>query len=126
RRFVEQGHRVIGWKAGLTSKAKMIQMGVDVPSIGFLTDRMARPENAAISVADLIHPRVECEVAFVMKHELSGPDCTAEQVLAATDYVLPAVEIIDSRFSGFKFDLESVIADNSSSARFVGGGRPRY
>lgn len=126
RRFIEQGHKLIGWKAGLTSKAKMVQMGVDVPSIGFLTDRMARPENSAISVADLIHPRVECEVAFVMKDELRGPNCTAEQVLAATDYVLPAVEIIDSRFSGFKFDLESVIADNSSSARFVGGGRARY
>ncbi|AIL59831.1 2-oxo-3-hexenedioate decarboxylase [Pseudomonas alkylphenolica] len=126
RRFIEQGHKLIGWKAGLTSKAKMVQMGVDVPSIGFLTDRMARPENSAISVSDLIHPRVECEVAFVMKHELRGPNCTAEQVLAATDYVLPAVEVIDSRFSGFKFDLESVIADNSSSARFVGGGRARY
>lgn len=126
RRFIEQGHKLIGWKAGLTSKAKMVQMGVDVPSIGFLTDHMARPENSAISVTGLIHPRVECEVAFVMKHELRGPDCTAEDVLAATDYVLPAVEIIDSRFSGFKFDLESVVADNSSSALFVGGGRARY
>lgn len=126
RRFIEQGHKLVGWKAGLTSRAKMLQMGVDVPSIGFLTDRMARPENSAISVAGLIHPRVECEVAFVMKHELRGPNCTAEQVLAATDYVLPAVEIIDSRFTGFKFDLESVVADNSSSALFVGGGRARY
>lgn len=126
RRFIEQGHKLVGWKAGLTSRAKMVQMGVDVPSIGFLTDRMARPENAAISVAGLIHPRVECEVAFVMKQELRGPNCTAEDVLAATDYVLPAVEIIDSRFSGFKFDLESVVADNSSSALFVGGGRARY
>lgn len=126
RRFIEQGHKLVGWKAGLTSKAKMVQMGVDVPSIGFLTDRMARPENSAISVTGLVHPRVECEVAFVMKQELRGPNCTAEDVLAATDYVLPAVEIIDSRFSGFKFDLESVVADNSSSALFVGGGRARY
>lgn len=126
RRFIEQGHTLIGWKAGLTSKAKMQQMGVDVPSIGFLTDKMARPENSSISVSDLVHPRVECEVAFVTRAPLSGPDCTAEQVLAATDYVLPAIEIIDSRFSGFKFDLESVVADNGSSARFVGGGRARY
>lgn len=126
RRFIEQGHALIGWKAGLTSKAKMKQMGVDVPSIGFLTDRMARPENSSITVSDLVHPRVECEVAFVTKADLSGPDCTAEQVLAATDYVLPAIEIIDSRFSGFKFDLESVVADNGSSARFVSGGRARY
>lgn len=125
RRFIAQGHRHLGWKAGLTSKAKMRQMGVNVPSIGFLTDRMARPESAAISTGDLVHPRVECEVAFVTGKDLAGPNCTREDVLAATEYVLPAVEIIDSRFSGFKFDLESVIADNGSSARFVGGGRAR-
>ncbi len=125
KRLIAQGHRLIGWKAGLTSRAKMRQMGVDVPSIGFLTDRMARPENSAISLTGLIHPRVECEVAFVTERDLSGPGCTAADVLDATDYVLPAIEIIDSRFSGFKFDLESVIADNGSAALFVGGGRPR-
>jgi 2-oxo-3-hexenedioate decarboxylase len=70
---------------------------------------------------DLVHPRVECEIAFFTKAELRGPGCTAEHVLAATDYVVPALEIIDSRFSGFKFDLPSVIADNGSSARFVPG-----
>lgn len=126
KRFLAAGHKQVGWKAGLTSKAKMIQMGVDVPSIGFLTDRMARPENSAITTSDLVHPRVECEIAFVMKKTLQGPGCTLQDVLDATDYVLPAVEIIDSRFSGFKFDLASVIADNGSSARFVGGGRARY
>lgn len=126
RRFLAAGHKQVGWKAGLTSKAKMIQMGVSVPSIGFLTDRMARPESSAIRTSDLVHPRVECEVAFVMKKTLKGPNCTRQDVLDATDYVLPAVEIIDSRFSGFKFDLESVVADNGSSARFVGGGRARY
>lgn len=126
KRFIEQGHKLIGWKAGLTSRAKMKQMGVDQPSIGFLTDKMSRPENSVISTADLVHPRVECEIAFVTKERLSGPDCTAAVVLQATDYVLPAIEVIDSRFSGFKFDLESVVADNGSSARFVGGGRPRY
>ena len=125
RRFLAQGHRQTGWKAGLTSKAKMQQMGVDVPSIGFLTDRMARPENSAVTVSDLVHPRVECEVAFMTGAELRGPGCTRHDVLAATDFVMPAIEIIDSRFSGFKFDLESVIADNGSSARYVAGGRPR-
>lgn len=125
-RLVGQGHRLVGWKAGLTSKAKMQQMGVDQPSIGFLTDRMARPEGSTIAMDGLVHPRVECEVAFVMADELTGPGCTTEAVLAATDYVIPALEIIDSRFAGFRFDLESVIADNSSSALFVCGGRPRY
>ena len=74
RRFIAQGHKLIGWKAGLTSKAKMVQMGVNVPSIGFLTDRMARPENSAIKTSDLVHPRAECEVAFVTKADLKGPD----------------------------------------------------
>src|SRR4029453_8149387 len=71
-------------------------------------------------------PRVECEVAFVTKHPLKGAGCTREEVLAATDFVVPALEIIDSRFAGFKFDLPSVIADNSSSARYIVGGRARY
>ena len=123
RRSLEgRGQRVIGWKAGLTSKPKMAQMGVSTPAIGFLTDAMERPANSAISVSDLIHPRVEAEIAFVTKTELSGK-VTAAEVMAATDYVQPAIEVIDSRFSGFKFDLESVIADNSSSARYVPGGR---
>lgn len=126
RRFIESGHKLIGWKAGLTSKAKMEQVGVHHPGIGFLTDKMARPENSAISTAGLVHPRVECEVAFVMKDSLQGPNCTKEDVLKATDYVLPALEIIDSRYSGFKFDFQSVVADNSSSALYVGGGRARY
>ena len=126
RRYLVNGHRQVGWKVGLTSKAKMLQMGVSVPSIGFLTDRMARPENSAISVKDLVHPRVECEVAMVTNMALRGPGCTAADVLDATDFVLPAIEIIDSRYADFKFDLPSVIADNGSSARFVGGGRARY
>jgi len=126
RRYLARGHRQVGWKVGLTSKAKMQQMGVSVPSIGFLTDRMARPENSVIATSDLVHPRVECEVAFVMRAPLQGPGCTAADVLAAVDCVLPAIEIIDSRFAKFKFDLPSVIADNGSSARFVGGGRARY
>lgn len=126
RRFLAQGRRLVGWKAGLTSKAKMQQMGVHEPSIGFLTHDMARPESAAIDTKELVHPRVECEVAFVTKKTLSGPGCTREAVLAATDFVVPAVEIIDSRYAGFKFDLPSVIADNGSSARFVAGGCARY
>lgn len=125
-RFISQGEKLVGWKAGLTSKAKMVQMGVDKPSIGFLTDAMSRPENTPIATDDLVHPRVECEIAFVTKAELSGPACSGADVMAATDFVLPAIEVIDSRYEKFKFDLPSVIADNSSSARFVAGGRPRY
>jgi 2-oxo-3-hexenedioate decarboxylase len=125
RRWVAEGLRQVGWKAGLTSKAKMQQMGVHVPSIGFLLADMARPENSAVRTDDLVHPRVECEVAFMTKKRLAGPAVSRAEVLDATDFVLPAIEIIDSRFSGFKFDLPSVVADNGSSARYVAGGRAR-
>ena len=125
RRWLAEGQRQVGWKAGLTSKAKMDQMGVRVPTVGFLLADFFRPENSVIATQDLVHPRVECEVAFVTKTVLSGPDLTRQQVLDATDFVVPAVEIIDSRFTGFKFDLQSVVADNSSSARYVTGGRAR-
>ena len=120
-RYLGEGHRLVGWKAGLTSKAKMEQMGVDAPSVGFLTDRMAVPEGSTVEVADHVHPRVEAEVAFVLSADLPAVDCTPEDVVAATAYLVPAIEIIDSRFEAFKFDLPSVIADNSSSARFVVG-----
>lgn len=126
QRWLARGVRQVGWKAGLTSKAKMVQMGVSVPSIGFLMADMSRPESSAVRTDDLVHPRVELEVAFVTKAPLAGANITRNDVLAATDFVLPAIEIIDSRFSGFKFDLPSVVADNGSSARFVTGGRPRY
>ncbi|MES2257993.1 MAG: 2-oxo-3-hexenedioate decarboxylase [Pseudomonadota bacterium] len=126
KRWLKQGRRQVGWKAGLTSLAKMRQMGVDVPSIGFLLADMARPENSAVRTEDMVHPRVECEVAFVTKDRLAGPHVTREEVLAATHFVLPAIEIIDSRYAGFKFDLASVVADNGSSARYATGGRARY
>lgn len=125
RRWLARGGRPSGWKAGLTSRAKMRQMGVDVPSIGFLMSEMARPEQAAIETAGLLHPRVECEVAFVTRRELAGPDCSLQAVLEATDFVVPALEVIDSRYANFRFDLPSVVADNGSAARYVAGGRPR-
>lgn len=124
RRWTARGDRLVGRKAGLTSKAKMVQMGVHVPSFGMLLASYARPENGAIEMDQLLHPKIEAEIAFVMKDELRGA-VTIEQVIAATEYVIPAVEVIDSRFENFKFDLPSVIADNSSSARYVTGGRPR-
>ncbi len=123
RLLISQGQRQIGWKAGLTSRAKMEQMGVDLPSIGFLMQSMCSPEGTPIKTAELIHPRVECEIGFFTKKRLAGPACTKEEILDATDFVVPALEIIDSRFSGFKFDLPSVVADNGSAARYVIGGR---
>jgi len=124
-RWEDQGRVLVGLKAGLTSKAKMDQMGVTEPSFGMLMGDTVDPDGGIVPTDRLIHPRVEAEIAFVTKAELAGPEVSIEDVLAATDFVQPAIEIIDSRFEKFKFDLVSVIADNGSSARFVMGGRPR-
>lgn len=125
RRWEERGREFYGYKAGLTSRAKMVQMGVDVPAFGMMMRDTCDPDGGVVSTEGLIHPRVEAEIAFVMKADLAGPVVSIEEVYAATDYVQPAIEIIDSRFEKFKFDLESVVADNCSSARVVLGGRPR-
>lgn len=124
RRQLTRGARIVGYKAGLTSHAKMRQMGVDTPVFGFLTDTYALPEGGECDTAALIHPKVEPEIAFVTKAELKGPGCHIGAVLAATDFVVAGIEVIDSRYRDFKFDLKSVVADNTSAARFVVGGRP--
>lgn len=123
RRKQERGSRIVGLKAGLTSRAKMRQMGVDVPCYGFLSDSFAVPDGGEVDTRQLVHPKVEPEIAFVLKHPLRGPGCHIGAVLVATDFVLPAIEIIDSRYRDFKFDFLSVVADNCSSSRFVVGGR---
>jgi len=120
-----RGVRITGLKMGLTSHAKMQQMGVTEPVRGFLTDYGAVADGGACDTAGLIHPKVEAEIAFVTKADLSGPGCHIGDVLAATDFVLPALEVIDSRYKNFKFDLKSVVADNTSAARYVVGGRSR-
>lgn len=118
-----RGVRITGLKMGLTSHAKMKQMGVKDPVRGFITDYGMVADGGECDTATLIHPKVEAEIAFVTKKALSGPGCHIGDVLAATDFVLPALEIIDSRYRDFKFDLKSVIADNTSAARYVLGGR---
>jgi hypothetical protein len=122
RRKEARGCKTVGLKCGLTSFAKMKQMGVDVPVFGFVSDYMSRPEGAAIAVKELIHPKVEAEICVVTKAPLRGPGCHVGAVMAAIDFVLPGVEVIDSRYRDFKFDLKSVIADNTSASRFVVGG----
>ncbi|MDM0021499.1 2-oxo-3-hexenedioate decarboxylase [Variovorax saccharolyticus] len=126
RRLKEsRGHRIVGLKAGLTSFAKMKQMGVTSPVFGFVADYMARLDGGEIVTSELIHPKVEAEICIVTKAPLKGPGCHVAAVMAATDFVIPAVEVIDSRYRDFKFDLKSVIADNTSASRFVIGGRMR-
>ncbi len=125
RRKESRGQRTAGLKAGLTSHAKMKQMGVSTPCFGFVSDTMAVPDGGEIDCKQLIHPKVEAEICVVTKAPLKGPGCHVGAVLAAIDFVIPGVEVIDSRYRDFKFDLKSVIADNTSASRFVIGGRPR-
>ena len=123
RRKLARGARVVGLKAGLTSHAKMKQMNVETPVFGFLVDSFGVAEGGTVKIDALIHPKVEPEIAFVLKRPLKGPGCHIGAVLAATDFVLPGIEVIDSRYRDFKFDLKSVVADNTSASRFVVGGR---
>jgi 2-oxo-3-hexenedioate decarboxylase len=125
RRRLARGHRIAGLKMGLTSRAKMKQMGVEAPLFGFMTEDFALTSGAEVPVSRYIHPRVEPEIAFVTRAPLRGPGCHVGTALAATDFVVPAMELLDSRYKDFKFDLNSVIADNTSAAGFVIGDRAR-
>ncbi len=122
RRKEARGTKVVGLKMGLTSYAKMSQMGVENPLYAFLADYFSVPDGGTVKTSELIHPKIEAEIAVVTNKELSGPGCTIAHVLDAISSVVPAVEIIDSRYENFNFDLKSVIADNASSSRFVTGG----
>ena len=116
----EQGHQVSFLKMGLTNSAKMKQMNVDTPIYGYIFDYM-NIDNGVLDFSNLIHPKVEAEIAFILGKDIEGPGVTGAQVLAATDYVVPALEIIDSRYENFQFKLPDVIADNTSSSRvFIG------
>jgi 2-oxo-3-hexenedioate decarboxylase len=121
RRRLAAGRTLTGLKMGLTSRAKMQQMGVETPIYGFLLDEYCVPADSEVPVAGLIHPRVEAEIALVTNKALQGPGCTMERALAAVEFAVPALEIIDSRYQNFKFDLSSVVADNASAARYVVG-----
>ena len=124
RRWQAAGRRLTGYKGGLTSKAKMMQMGLETPVFGVLMGDTCVPDGDIVDMTQLIHPKVEAEIAFVISRELSG-DVSIDDVLGATAFVMPAIEVIDSRFKDFKFDIQSVIADNTSAARYVVGGAPR-
>lgn len=119
----EQGGRRIGVKLGLTSKAKQEMMGVHEAIYGYLMDDMLSPEWEPIQFEQLIHPKAEPEIAFLIDEDIQGTSVTAEDILRVTKYVAPAIEIIDSRYLDFKFTLVDVVADNCSSAKFIVGNK---
>jgi 2-oxo-3-hexenedioate decarboxylase len=123
RRRLARGEKQIGLKMGLTSEAKRQQMNLKSPCYGVLTDRMKIEDGATFSLGKSIHPKIEPEVAFMIKREIRGIP-TQQEALDACSAVFPAMEILDSRFVGFKyFSLPDVVADNSSSAYFITGSK---
>lgn len=120
QRRLDRGEARIGIKMGFTSRAKMVQMGVDDLIWGRLTSGMRVEDGGSISLTKYVHPRVEPEIAFLIGKPLSG-NVTIPEALAAVEAVAPALEIIDSRYENFKFSLTDVVADNSSSSGFVVG-----
>ena len=118
-----EGEKVVGKKIGVTSKPVQDMLGVHQPDFGFLLDSMRVPDGATVSLAQhrLIQPRAEGEIAFVLKQDLRGPGVTEAQVLAATDYVTPCFEIVDSRIRDWKIRIQDTVADNASCGVFVLG-----
>lgn len=119
-RRLERGEERSGMKMGFTSRAKMVQMGLSDMIWGRLTDGMLVEDGAVINLKDYVHPRVEPEIAYLLGATLAGPT-TPMEAMAAVEAVAPALEIIDSRYRAFKFNLQDVVADNASSSGYVIG-----
>jgi 2-keto-4-pentenoate hydratase len=118
------GRRRIGWKIGLTSPAVQQQLGVDRPDFGMLFADTEVLDDIATDGATLLQPRVEAEVAFVLGSDLDIDTITSLDVIRATEFVLPAIEIVDSRVAGWDITILDTIADNASGAAFVLGAHP--
>ncbi|MEH7178921.1 2-keto-4-pentenoate hydratase [Neobacillus vireti] len=121
---VTKGQKIVGKKIGLTSKAMQNLLGVGEPDYGHLLDSMVVENNGRISIEQVLQPKVEAEIAFILKKELRGPNVTTLDVLQATVYVVPALEIVDSRVKDWKIKLVDTVADNASSGYYVLGGKP--
>lgn len=121
KRKLSEGRTVIGKKVGLTSVAMQQMLGVDEPDYGHLLDDMKVENGAKVKVSDLLSPKIEAEIGFVLAEDLKGPNVTFLDVLMATKYVVPTLEIIDSRIADWKIGLVDTVADNGSSAMVVVG-----
>jgi 2-keto-4-pentenoate hydratase len=121
RQRVAEGARILGHKVGLSSLAMQQMMGVDEPDYGHLLDEMQVFEDVPVKAGRYLYPRVEVEVGFILSADLPGADCTEDDVLAATEALVPSIELIDTRISDWKIALCDTIADNASSAGFVLG-----
>jgi 2-oxo-hept-3-ene-1,7-dioate hydratase len=127
KRKLLAGHKIIGWKIGLTSKAMQSALNITTPDSGVLFDDMLFEDGARIPHSRFIQPRIEAEIAFIMKHDLKGPNVTAAQAIAATDYVAPSLEILDTRVirvdpaTKRARNIVDTISDNAANAGIVLG-----
>lgn len=121
---IADGREIVGKKIGLTSKAMQESLGVDEPDYGHLLDNMVIPQDKPVIYSDqVLQPRVEGELAFILKKDLVGPNVTVEDVLDATESIVAAIEIVDSRVKDWKISLRDTVADNGSSAYYILGDK---
>lgn len=121
---VSNGAKVVGKKIGLTSQVMQEMFQVNEPDYGHLLDDMLHIDGDDISLDAFLEPKLEFEIAFLLKEDLQGPGVTVIDVLEATEYVAPAFEVIDSRIKDWNIRFEDTVADNGSSARAILGGNP--
>ncbi|MEQ8388085.1 MAG: 2-oxopent-4-enoate hydratase [Alphaproteobacteria bacterium] len=121
-RRLKDGEEIVGWKIGVTSKAVMNMLNVNQPDFGHLLSGMVYGDGDVLPTNSLLQPRAEGEIAFILKKDLAGPGVTAADVIAATDFVMPCFEIVDSRIKDWKIKIQDTISDNASSGLFVLGG----
>jgi 2-oxo-hept-3-ene-1,7-dioate hydratase len=129
-RKTDGGRKIIGYKIGLTSRAMQTRMNIDEPDYGVLLDDMVFEDGSDIEAAQFLDPMIEVELAFVLKDRLQGENVTVFDVLNATDYVIPALEIISARShrvhpeTGYTRKIYDTIADNAANSGIIMGGRP--
>lgn len=124
RHAVSQGQRIVGRKIGLTSLAVQKQLGVDQPDFGTLFAEMVHGDDEPIETGQILQPKVEAEIALVLAHDITHADATLADIISATAYVLPAIEIVGSRIANWNIRFIDTVADNASSGAVVLGGVP--
>lgn len=121
---LSQGRRLVGRKIGLTSSAVQRQLGVDQPDYGMLFADMELVDASCVDISYLIEPKMEVELAFVMEHDITQPQCSMSQILRSIAFALPAIEIVDSRIASWDIGIFDTVADNASAGLYVLGATP--